>query len=154
MIKGRNSYIVPLCCCFFPASFRVEGGRIADLRRCYSFFNGEGGGGRPFEVDLSAPTSAHIYRNIKINSNKMWFGVPPFLSQKDGSGRQAVWRMGYFFSSLAFLVKKSGKRAAGSVLTNLTLFQKREKTEGKLRRYVKDVFERMDFRGGETFFRG
>ena len=31
-------------------------------------------------------------------------------------------------------------------------FSKREKTEGKLGRYVKDVFERMDFRrrgGGE-----
>ena len=61
---------------------------------------------------------------------------------------------GVFFSSLAFLVKKSGKRAAGSVHTNLTLFQKREKTEGKLGRYVKDVFERMDFRGRETFLRG
>ena len=56
--------------------------------------------------------------------------------------------MGDFFSSLAFLVKKSGKRAAGSVQTNLTLFRKREKTEGKLGRYVKDVFERMDFGGG------
>ena len=59
--------------------------------------------------------------------------------------------MGDFFSSLAFLVKKSGKRAAGSVHTNLTLLQKREKTEGKLGRYVKDVFERMDFRGGRRF---
>ena len=53
-----------------------------------------------------------------------------------------------FFSSLAFLVKKSGKRAAGSGHTNLTRFQKREKTEGKLGRCVKDVFERVDFRGG------
>ena len=60
--------------------------------------------------------------------------------------------MGDFFSSLAFLVRKSGKRAAGSGHTNLALSQKREKTEGKLGRYVKDVFERMDFRrrgGGE-----
>ena len=39
----------------------------------------------------------------------------------------------------------SSKRAAGSGHTNLTLFQKREKTEGKLGRYVKGVFERMDF---------
>ena len=56
--------------------------------------------------------------------------------------------MGNFFSRLAFLFKKSGKRAAGSGHTNLTLSQEREKTEGKLGRYVKDVFERMDFRGG------
>ena len=49
-----------------------------------------------------------------------------------------------FFSSMAFLVKRSGKRAAGSGHTNLTLFQKREKTEGKLGRYVKDVFERVE----------
>ena len=35
-----------------------------------------------------------------------------------------------FFSSLAFLVRKSAKRGAGSGHTNLTLFQKREKTEG------------------------
>ena len=53
--------------------------------------------------------------------------------------------MGDFFSSMAFLFKKSGKRATGSVHTNLTLFQKRGKTERKLGRYVKDVFERMDF---------
>ena len=42
--------------------------------------------------------------------------------------------MGDFFSSLAFLVKNSGKRAADSGHINLTLFQKREKTEGKLGR--------------------
>ena len=46
---------------------------------------------------------------------------------------------------MAFLFKKSGKLATGSVHTNLTLFQKRGKTERKLGRYVKDVFERMDF---------
>ena len=40
------------------------------------------------------------------------------------------------------MVKKSGKRAKGNGHTNLTLFQKREKTEGKLGRDVKDVFER------------
>ena len=39
----------------------------------------------------------------------------------------------------------SSKRAAGCGHTNMTLFQKREKTEGKLGRYVKGVFERMDF---------
>ena len=58
------------------------------------------------------------------------------------------WRNGNFFSSLSFLVKKSGKRATGSGHTNLILFQKRGKTEGRLGRYVKDVFERMDFMGG------
>ena len=40
------------------------------------------------------------------------------------------------------MVKKSGKRAKGNGHTNLTLFQKREKTEGKLGRDVKYVFER------------
>ena len=50
-------------------------------------------------------------------------------------------------ASLSILTVHLGcsKRAAGSGHTNLTLFQKREKTEGKLGRYVKGVFERMDF---------
>ena len=52
------------------------------------------------------------------------------------------WRIGDFFSSLAFVVKKSGKRAKGNGHTNLTLFQKREKSERKLGRDVKYVFER------------
>ena len=42
--------------------------------------------------------------------------------------------MGNFFSSLALFIKNSGKRAEGSGHTNLTLFQKREKTEGELGR--------------------
>ena len=45
------------------------------------------------------------------------------------------------------MVKKSGKRAKGNGHTNLTFFQKREKTEGKLGRDVKDVFERGGERG-------
>ena len=53
-----------------------------------------------------------------------------------------------FLSSLAFLFKKSGKRAASSGHTNLTLFKKIDKTERKLGRYVIYVFERMYFRRG------
>ena len=70
----------------------------------------------------------------------------------DPFSKHIGWRMGDSFSSLAFSVKKSGKRAAGSGHINLTLFQKRDKTEGKLGRDVKDVFERMDFfwGGGEV----
>ena len=48
------------------------------------------------------------------------------------------------------MVKKSGKRAKGNGHTNLTLFQKREKTERKLGRDVKDVFGRGGWKGEDV----
>ena len=72
--------MVPLCCCFFLASFRVEGGGTAGLLMVLFLLQWGGGGQRLFELDLSAPTSAHI--NININSEKVLIQVRPFLSQK------------------------------------------------------------------------
>ena len=80
---------------------------------CHSFFNGERGG--------------NALSNLTLGT-KCGFEFDPLSLKK--------YRVadGGFFSSLAFLVKKSGKRAAGSGHINLTLFKKREKTEGKVGR--------------------
>ena len=58
---------------------------------------------------------------------------------------KSLWHHSPFPQNILGDAASSSKPAAGSAHTNLTLFQKREKTEGKLGRYVKGVFEKMDF---------
>ena len=65
--KGGNSYRVPLCCCFSLLLFAWKVRESLFYLWRHSFFNGERGGQRPFELDLS---------------NKVWFRVRPLLSQK------------------------------------------------------------------------
>ena len=105
---------------------------------CYSSFNGEGC--NVLSKLTFPPRRVPILILVLIViATKCGFEFDPFSLKK--------YRVD-FLSSLAFLFKKSGKRAASSGHTNLTLFQKIDKTERKLGRYVKDVFERMYFRRG------
>ena len=105
---------------------------------CYSSFNGEGC--NVLSNLTFPPRRVPILLLILIViTRKCGFEFDSFSLQK--------YRVD-FLSSLAFLFKKNGKRAASSSHTNLTLFQKIDKTERKLGRYVIYVFKRMYFRRG------
>ena len=102
--------MVPLCCCFSWLLFAWKVGEPLFYLWRHSFFNGKRRG--------------NVLSNLTL-ATKCGFEFDPFSLKK-----YRVADGGFFLESGLF-GQKSGKRAGGSGHINLTLFQKREKTEGK-----------------------
>ena len=102
--------MVPLCCCFSWLLFAWKVGESLFYLWRLSFFNGEQGG--------------NVLLNLTL-ATKCGFEFDPFSLKK--------YRLadGRCFLESGLFGQKSGKRAGGSGHINLTLFQKREKTEEK-----------------------
>ena len=132
--------MVPLCCCFSWLLFAWKVGESLFYLWCHSFFNGERGGN--VLSNLTFPP-----QRVHSNSNKVWFQVRPFLSQKIKGGG---W---VFFLESGLFGQKEWQAGGRQRSYQSDTFSKKRRLRGNWGD-VKDVFERMDFRGGGGERRG